>query len=339
MNMPQVNFNQKVSIIVPVYNAEKWLSRCIQSIIDQTYKNLEIILVNDGSSDNSLQICNKYSTLDNRIKIIDKRNGGASSARNAGLDACSGEWVCFADADDYVGENYVKDMVLNIADVDIAIEGLTILSNGFYKEIVPEFDGVIDISEDLTILLNNLNIFRFCGSYAKLFRVKLLKKYKIQFSKDIICAEDYDFLIRYLSISNSVRLQKIVNGYYYDSHAGSVSTRIYSYDKELSGLKQLYNSIHSFCSRYRIQKTKIPQFRNIISYYVYRVIMSLYQGHENNRNDRIHNIKSIPSYLMSYYVKYFDCETIFLKVFHALIATKCYTIADMLMMWAFKKNG
>lgn len=92
----------KISVIVPIYNADRYLERCLSSIIGQTYKNLEIICVDDGSTDNSLAICNKYSLLDNRIKVIHKNNGGVTSARKAGMKIASGEWVGFVDSDDWL---------------------------------------------------------------------------------------------------------------------------------------------------------------------------------------------------------------------------------------------
>ncbi|MCR8685715.1 glycosyltransferase family 2 protein, partial [Campylobacter ureolyticus] len=95
---------------VPVYNVEKYLKKCIQSIINQTYKNLEIILVDDGSSDNSGKICDEFAQKDNRIKVIHKTNGGLSDARNAGLDGMSGEWVSFVDSDDFISPYYVENL-------------------------------------------------------------------------------------------------------------------------------------------------------------------------------------------------------------------------------------
>ena len=92
----------KISIIVPVYNVEKYLSKCIDSIINQTYKNIEIILVDDGSTDNSSKICDKYAKKDNRIKVIHKKNGGLSDARNVGIENANGIYVSFIDSDDYV---------------------------------------------------------------------------------------------------------------------------------------------------------------------------------------------------------------------------------------------
>ena len=91
-----------VSVIVPVYKVENVLHYCIDSILNQTYKNFELILVDDGSPDNSGKICDEYAKKDNRIKVIYKENGGVSSARNCGIDAAKGKYVCFVDSDDYV---------------------------------------------------------------------------------------------------------------------------------------------------------------------------------------------------------------------------------------------
>ena len=92
----------KVSIIVPVYNVEKYLPKCIESILNQTYTNLEVILIDDGSTDSSGKICDEYARRDGRIKVIHKENGGNSSARNAGLDCCTGDFLAFVDSDDII---------------------------------------------------------------------------------------------------------------------------------------------------------------------------------------------------------------------------------------------
>lgn len=95
-----VNVNKLISVVVPVYNKSLYLAECIESIISQTYRNLEIILVNDGSSDNSLDICKMYEQLDERVIVVDKPNAGVSSARNAGLEIATGDYIGFVDADD-----------------------------------------------------------------------------------------------------------------------------------------------------------------------------------------------------------------------------------------------
>lgn len=105
-----------ISIIVPVYNVEKWLERCILSLVSQSYDNIEIILVDDGSTDNSGSICDKYAALDARIRVIHKQNSGLSGAKNAGLDAAEGDFITFVDSDDFVTTDYVK-YLLSLFDI------------------------------------------------------------------------------------------------------------------------------------------------------------------------------------------------------------------------------
>ena len=115
----------KITVIIPVYNVEKYLEQCIKSVIGQTYKNLEIILVDDGSTDKSGQICDKYAELDDRIFVIHKANGGLSDARNAGLEILSGEYVTFVDSDDYVSPIYIEAFYYAInmcPDTELVIE-------------------------------------------------------------------------------------------------------------------------------------------------------------------------------------------------------------------------
>lgn len=122
---------EKISVIIPVYNAEKFLHRCLNSIINQTFTNLEIILIDDGSNDNSGQICDEYAKKDNRIIVIHKNNGGISSARNAGLDVAKGEWIAFVDSDDYI-EIDMYEKLFNCAkkeNVDICASFFKYLTN------------------------------------------------------------------------------------------------------------------------------------------------------------------------------------------------------------------
>lgn len=109
-----------ISVIVPIYNVEEYIHQCVDSIIIQTYKNLEIILVNDGSPDNCGEICDDYALKDSRIKVIHKKNGGLSDARNAGLDIAKGEYIVFTDSDDFIHPQFVEILHTNIGDADMA---------------------------------------------------------------------------------------------------------------------------------------------------------------------------------------------------------------------------
>lgn len=106
-----INVTDKVTVIVPVYNVSSFLSKCIESICGQEYPFLEIILVDDGSTDESGKICDSYAEKDTRIKVIHKQNQGVSLARNTGLDVATGQWICFVDGDDYIMPEYVSYML------------------------------------------------------------------------------------------------------------------------------------------------------------------------------------------------------------------------------------
>ena len=137
----------KVSIVVPVYGVEKYIDECVQSLLDQSYENLEIILIDDGGKDRSPQICDEYAARDKRVKVIHKPNGGAASARNAGLDAATGDYICFVDGDDVVHSDYVNHLLKTVAqkDADIGVcgffnltktgaEGVNCIKTGHYTQ-------------------------------------------------------------------------------------------------------------------------------------------------------------------------------------------------------------
>ena len=128
-----------ISVVVPIYNVEKYLKTCIETIIKQTYKNIEIILVNDGSTDNSLQICNEFKEKEKRIKVINKKNGGLSDARNIGLKKAKGKYICFIDSDDFINEKYIEELhsliIKNNAQIAIcSFENVNEFGESIYKK-------------------------------------------------------------------------------------------------------------------------------------------------------------------------------------------------------------
>lgn len=190
----------KISVIIPVYNAEELLLKCIESILAQTYTDWELILVDDGSPDNSGSICDDYVTKDQRIKVIHKPNGGVSSARNTGIDIATGEWLCFVDSDDWVEKTYLEDfgVVNNLSDIIIC--GYKKVRDGVVtlKTIVPltsDTDKLMCLAEDYNII--NSPCF-------KLYRTNIVTKYKIRFDQNISYGEDHLFSLTYLTHTSNI---------------------------------------------------------------------------------------------------------------------------------------
>ena len=180
-----------ISIIVPVYNTEKYLDRCIQSILSQTYTDFELLLINDGSTDSSGAICDKYAEQDSRVRVFHKENGGVSSARNVGLDNAKGEWVTFCDSDDWVENCWLDTFVDNSENTDLVVQGFNNVGlYNLYEFPLTSFSG--DVKEALHLLFEN----KVVGyTFIKLFKRKFLEKYNIKFNETIKFREDEDFLL------------------------------------------------------------------------------------------------------------------------------------------------
>lgn len=147
-----------ISIIIPIYNSEKYIKKCINSVIEQSYKNIEIILVNDGSTDNSLEICKSYKKIDSRIRIINQKNKGTAAARNVGIKKSKGEYICFVDSDDEIKSNYVEYLLylINKNDCDIAIASYTVKSGKKEYDLgIGYSEKIINQKECLQLLLNS----------------------------------------------------------------------------------------------------------------------------------------------------------------------------------------
>ena len=188
----------KVSIIVPIYNVEKYLSKCIESILSQTYKNIEIILVDDGSPDNSPQICDEYAKKDDRIIVIHKANGGVSLARNAGIDIATGKYIGFVDPDDYIENNMYELMMNKIEEyqANIVICGYDYINENYTVErhYHIQQDEILTQKQFISMQFDMPPTIRH-GVVNKLFIAKTLKK--IRFPEGINSSEDVYVLAEY----------------------------------------------------------------------------------------------------------------------------------------------
>lgn len=170
-----------VSIIVPIYNVEKFLKKCINSIVSQTYKNIEIILVNDGSPDDCLRICKEYSEKDNRIIVVDKKNGGLSDARNSGIERATGKYLVFIDSDDYIEKNMIEELYNNIVETqsDISICNFYTTIDNFDIENKATLHKVIySDNENIYDMLYNKYALQTIISWNKIYKKELFENCK-----------------------------------------------------------------------------------------------------------------------------------------------------------------
>ena len=206
-----------VSIIVPVYNAEKTLARCVRSLMAQTYRNLEILLVNDGSRDQSPAICQRFAQEDGRIRVIDKPNGGVSSARNAGLDAARGDFVMFCDSDDWVEPDWCESMVSLCGPGDMVICEIA------RADLETEHDAETEDAERRELLHYPLLA---CSLWNKLFLRPAIEEAGLRFHEKLRLGEDLCFVLAYLCQING-KLRFLYRPlYHYDvSTEGSLSKK------------------------------------------------------------------------------------------------------------------
>jgi glycosyltransferase involved in cell wall biosynthesis len=186
-----------VSIIIPVYNMTEFLRECMDSVIGQTFDDIEIICVNDGSTDDSLDILNEYASKDSRITIINKPNGGLSSARNAGLKAAKGKYINFVDSDDFIEPETIECAVDNIGGADIVFYGTNVFGEAMLDRRAADdeyyrikFSGYVELNDHIR---NNTDV----SAWNKLYRKEIIDRYNITFPEGVLF-EDYSFYWRYV---------------------------------------------------------------------------------------------------------------------------------------------
>ena len=187
-----------VSIIVPIYNTQKYLEQCLNSLLTQTYRNLQIILVDDGSTDGSGKICDAYAARDNRIHVIHQKNQGVSAARNQGLEKAQGEWVVFVDSDDFLPNTSLEALVKS--NVDLAIGGIRELDeNGNCLETPKKLPSQVLSQRHALDMLFDESLWGYQGYvWNKSYRMQIIRQYGIRFDPSVKYNEDRLFIVEYL---------------------------------------------------------------------------------------------------------------------------------------------
>lgn len=236
------------TIIVPVYNTEKYISRCVESVLAQDYQNFELILVDDGSTDTSGLICDKYVQIDSRIRVIHKPNGGIASVRNIGISEAKGEWITFCDSDDFVYRGWLSTFAANCKDVDIVCQGIRFdyiqsnFQNLQYKDVGFNYSG--DVLEYVLKTYEN-NIVGY--TTIKCFKKELLEQSRLQFEQDNVPREDEEFVLRYMTLCERA-ISVMTVGYHY--YVPDFNKKYASYNNNILLSKVL------FCNALSLYKNK-----------------------------------------------------------------------------------
>lgn len=217
----------KISIIVPVYNCEKYIRQCIESIIEQTFRDFELIIINDGSTDNTVHILKEYKRY-NYIKIINQNNKGVSHARNNGIVNALGEYICFIDGDDYIDKNFLSTYINEIIDnkYDWILSGIYDFNkNAIIKEIkYEEKEWNMNNYKDCT---NFYSLELLTAPFPKLFKKDIIDKHNLRFNTNLSLAEDREFNYKYAQYTNTIKTIPYKGYYYRVSNPNSLSKKSY----------------------------------------------------------------------------------------------------------------
>lgn len=255
----------KVSVIVPIYNVEKYLSRCLDSLINQTLKEIEIICVNDGSTDNSLEILKEYHLKDSRIKIINKQNAGLSAARNSGLKIASGEYIGFVDSDDWVDLNFFEKLYNSAQknNCDIAIASIIRINEHKRRKYFEIFSE--KIATDIIDKIDLCDIPDYSYVWNKIYKSDMLKNKNLEFLEGHVY-EDIIFSPQALNISNAIVSVPNTNYYYWKTPNSIVTQK--KYEKDIIFAKEFmenyFQKLNIDINQYRTNIKRIKLFKNTI---------------------------------------------------------------------------
>lgn len=265
----------KLSIIVPVYNVEKYLPKCLESLIKQTLKDIEIICVNDGSIDNSLAILKEFASKDSRIKIIDNQHQGVAKTRNTGIEQSTGEYIGFVDSDDYIDIDFFEKLYNSAtkSNSDIAIASILKHKNFFniYNAKYTKEETAITIQDKIKLCEDKKHFFFY--AWNKIYHSRFIKENNIKFSEGQIY-EDVMFAIKALYYSNKI-ISVYGTKYHYIEHENSLTKYKDKTGEKEHDLIKAYSELQEFCNSKNIE---IPERLNYYTKENFGFILNLYKG-------------------------------------------------------------
>lgn len=270
----------QVSVIVPVYNVEKYIARCVDSILAQTFTDFELILVDDGSSDCSGELCDRYSLEDNRITVVHTKNKGVSAARNKGIELSRGDWVTFIDSDDYVLPEYLRSLYLNSKKYrsDFVMTGIIrIFEDNSHPQEIREWPEMVVDKANIECLYSG-NVLQYQkGPVIKLFKRVIINKYGLCFDEKLSRGEDALFVYSYLLHCETISVAMGAN-YVYCLRPGSLmSQKLADFEDEYYG----YNCMKALLLNLTVLPHPYPKM--FLIYWFERVLNSIYANNYSFR--------------------------------------------------------
>ncbi|WP_148558120.1 glycosyltransferase family 2 protein [Terrisporobacter glycolicus] len=286
----------EVSIVVPVYNADDGLVNCIESLLKQSFENIEIILIDDGSTDRSGEICDNYAKLDKRISVYHKLNGGVSSARNLGIDKSIGKYLMFCDSDDWIEYDCIEVLYAKITKVDADI-----IYSGIYRE--EYFNGkrvkdkISGLSRELCLNLNELENYLeyiinsmespFLSPCAKLYRGSIIRENGLYFDKKMVCLEDFYFNIEFLQNSDRMYFAKDIK-YHYIGIRGKGGIQKRNKNDLTYEVSNIYKELNKLLCNYEANKS-LEEFFNYWFIEAYKLVFNKLVYEEKNISKKERN--------------------------------------------------
>lgn len=265
-----------VSIIIPIYNSSKYIDKCINSVLEQTYSNIQLILVDDFSTDDSFQKCNNYAKGDNRITVLQNDKNGVSAARNTGLDAARGEYIQFLDSDDTIDKDMTQKLVNNIKDSKLCVCGYKVWDDGKVKK-HNAYDEIINIRDYIKKYCLSTE-YEDMGNYIwnKLYNREVIEKNDLRFNVQMDLMEDAIFNLDYCESINSVSIIKDTPYNYYIR-----SKSLVRQNREVEYLLKVYEKVYE---SYKSVAKNIGFDSGIIEskiLYYYMILTDLYAKHND----------------------------------------------------------
>lgn len=270
----------KLSIIIPVYNAEAQIRQCLDSILDQKFEDYELLLINDGSTDHSGNICNEYAGKDSRIKVYHQKNAGVSAARNKGLENSTGEWITFVDSDDYIRENYFFDIEKNV-NADWILVNIE-------REIIDQLEFFLKFDNNyfqINSFVDRYSLYpHFPSPWGRFFKSQIIKSNNLRFNNELKFGEDAVFNLNYLQYCQII----------YTSNSSS-----YVYRDTEEGLSKLSFDLKNDTVLYKEIKSGLEKFDNRDFYDrsivipLTRILTALYYDKNTLKKNRIKILKEL----------------------------------------------